>query len=401
MTAIGSITFDLSDGLDSGIALLLIKPPEQELTIKYRDCVLLASPSTPHVVCRFGGARSHEEAYSQGGLLVQEALDVLSMTGRGDLVTREAEDEYFVWWATTNERVFALVTTATFSIKVGSVSPTVKDAQGNVVPPTPVIPRHHIGFRFFRLSQASDDLYDAYRNMYLAFESLLSSRYPKTKGLEINWLRQSLTVASTDLSLAGVVPAGTPDIISHVLSIIYEGARLPLFHAKDGKAYFAPVHNASDREEVVKALTMLTHIVTRMADKWHSARRISGWVNLKIFEEQNRSLFSGASFFLSDNPEFTLQDDLNNESFKNGIRFPAAFSEIFGTNPRHNINGEIHVSSLADRGHLHTLYLINDESPLIGISPDTAVNLNGFDTFQMCVFIRGQNGSSPKYIYPR
>ena len=401
MTAIGSITFDLGDGLDSGIALLLIKPPEQEITIKYRDCVLLASPGTPHVVCRFSRARSHDDAYSQGSLLVQEALDLLSMTGRGDLVTREAEDEYFVWWAATTERALALVTTATFSIKVGPVSVTVKDAQGNVVHPTPVIPRHHIGFRFFRLSQASDDLYDAYRNMYLAFESLLSSRYPKTKGLEIDWLRQSLTAASTDLSLASVVPAGTPDIISHVLRIIYEGARLPLFHAKDGKAYFAPVHNASDREEVVKALTTLTHIVTHMSDKWYSARRIGGWVNLKIFEEQSRSLFSGASFVFSDNPEFTLQDDLNSESVKNGIRFPATFSETFGTDPRHNVKGELYVSSLADRGPLHALYLVNDKSPLIGISPETTVNLNGFDSFQMCVFVRGRNASSPKYIYPR
>lgn len=401
MAAIGSITFDLADCLDSGIALLLTNPPEQEITVKYRDCVLLASPDTPHVVCRFAGARSHEDAYSQGSLLVQEALDVLSMTGRGDLVTREAETDYFVWWATSTERSLALVTTATFSIKLGSFSLTVRDSQGNVVPPTPVIPRHHIGFRFFRLSQASDDLYDAYRNMYLAFESLLSSRYPKTKGLEIDWLRQSLAAASTDLSLASVVPAGTPDTISHVLNVIYEGARLPLFHAKDGRNYFAPVHNTSDRQEVVKALTMLTHIVTRMADTWYAARRISGWVNLKIFEEQNRSLFSDASFVFSDNPKFTLQDDLNSESVRNGIRFPTTFSETFGTDLRPNVKGELHVSSLADRGLLHALYLVNGESPLVGICPDTTVNLDGFDTFQVCVFVRGRNAGLPKYIYPR
>lgn len=401
MTAIGSITFDLGDGLDSGIALLLINPPEQEITFKYRDSVLLASPGTSHVVCRFGGARSHVDAYSKGSLLVQEALDVLSITGRGDLVTREAEDEYFVWWATLTERTIALVTTITLSHKVDPVSITVKDAHGNVVPPPQVIPKHHIGFRFFRLSQASDDLYDAYRNMYLAFESLLSSHYPKTKGTEIDWLRNSLTKASTDLSLTDVVPTGTPDTVSHVLNIIYKDARLPLFHAKDGKAYFAPVHNASDREVVVKALTMLTHIVTRMADAWYSAHRISGWVNLKIFEKQNRSLFSGASFVFSDNPGFTLQDDLDSESIKNGVRFSATFCETYGADPRHNVIGELHVSSLAERGPLQAMYLVNDKSPLIGISPDTTVNLNGFDTFQMRIFIRGRNASQPKYIYPR
>ncbi len=54
-----------------------------------------------------------------------------------------------------------------------------------------------------------------------------------------------------------LVPAGTSNVVSHVLSIIYEGARAPLFHAKDGKAYFAAVHNSSDREEVLRAMTML------------------------------------------------------------------------------------------------------------------------------------------------
>lgn len=198
MAAIGTIAFDLDDGLNSGIALLLIKPPEQEIRVKYRDCLLLASPGTPYVVCRFVGVCSPEGAYNQGSIFLQEALDVLSMTGRGDLVTREAEDEYLIWWTTPAERVLEYVTTFTFPFKIGPVSITSKDAQGNVVQPTPAMPKHHLGFRFFRLSQASDDLYDAYRNMYLAFESLLSSRYPKGKEREIDWLRQSLKTASTD-----------------------------------------------------------------------------------------------------------------------------------------------------------------------------------------------------------
>lgn len=401
MTAIGSIIFDLDDGLDSGIALLLTKPPKQEITVNYRNCVLLASPDTPYVVCRFSGACSHNDTYSLGSLLVQEALDVLSMTGRGDLLTREAEDEYFVWWTTPAERSFALFTTLTFSFDVGPVSLSVTDAQGNIAPPSPVTPIHHIGFRFFRHAQVSDDLFDAYRNMYLAFESLLSSRYPKTRGLEIDWLRQSLTAASTELSLAGIVPTDTTDSIEYVLSIIYTGARLPLFHAKDGRAYFAPVQNASDRDDVIKALTMLTHIVTRMANKWYSARRIGGWVNLEVIEEQNRSQFSDTSFVFSDNPEFTLQDNLNSESIKNGVRFPATFSETFDATNRHNVKGKLHTSALANRGRLHALYLVNDKISLLGLSPDTTVNLNGIDTFHVCVFIRGMNASLTKYIYQR
>ena len=226
-------------------------------------------------------------------------------------------------------------------------------------------------------------------------------RASKTKGLEIDWLRQSLSAASIDLSIASIVPSGIPDVIAQVLDVIYFGARLPLFHAKDGKAYFAPVQSNADREAVVKALTMLTHIVTRMADTWYSARRISSWVNLKIFEEQNRSLFSGTSFVFTDNPNFTLMDNLNSESITNGVRFAAKFSETYGTDQRHNVTGDVRVSSLSKRGPLHALYLVNDESPLIGISPDTTVDLTDFDVFQTRIFIRGRNASAPKYIYSR
>jgi hypothetical protein len=381
--------------------MLLAKPPEVEISVTYGDCHIHAAPSTPHVICRFAGATSHAEAYARGSLMLQEALDVLSMTGRVDLVTRDAEDEHLVWWNSDGRRTIALVSTATFSVKVGPVTLTVHDAQGNPVPPKPIIPKHHLGFRYYRLSQASDDLFDAYRNMYLAFESLLSSRYPKSKGQEIDWLRQSLASAASDLSLSDLAPASAPDPVDDILSIVYNGARLPLFHAKDGKAYFAPIHSAADREAVATALTMLTHIVLRMADKWFSARRISGWVNLKIFEDQNRTLFRDCRFVFSDNPAFTLQDDLSSESISNGKPFNAQFREHFGAEVKHHVFGELPVADVSGRGRLHALFLVNNESPLIGLSPDTTVDLEGFNNFQILLFIRGRNASAPKYLYPR
>lgn len=402
MTAIGTIAFDLTDGLDSGIALLLIKRPKQEVRFKYYDCVLLASPETPFVVCRFKGAHSQVEAYNQGTFLLQEALDVMSMIGSVDLVTHKAKDEYFVWWKTLAAHTLAHVTTITFPVQHGQVNITVKDPQGNVEPPNQRMPKHHIGFRFFRHSQASDDLYDAYRNMYLAFESLLSSRYPKTQRHEIAWFRESLTAALTDgLSLDDLASDGTTETISRILNLIYDEARLPLFHAKDDKAHFAPAHKAGDREKVVEALTALTHIVTRMADIWYSARRFSGWVNPKTFEDLNRTLSSDANFVFSDNPRFALHDDLDSETIKNGVRFPAIFSDYLCADYRPNIIGQLQVSTLEERDSLHALYLVNDARRLIGICPETTVHLHGFDTFQIRLIIRGLDSSAPKYIYPQ
>jgi hypothetical protein len=401
MPTIGTISFTINDGLDSGIALLLTKPPEEKIDFTYGSCQLLASPSTPYVVFRFFGASSLDDAYNNGSLLVQEILDMLSITGHADLAIREAEDEHLVWWTAAGTRSIAFVSTATFAVKIGPITLTVHDAQGNIVPPTPVIPKHNLGFRFYRLSQVSDELYDAYRNMYLAFEYLLSSKFSKGKGFEKDWLYQSLQSASTGLGLPALVPPGTVDPIAHIISVIYENARLPLFHAKDGKAYFAPVQSVNDRELVASALDMLTQIVIRMADIWYSARRISGSVNLKIFEQQDRELFDKAHFIYTDNPNFTLDDDLESESIINGIAFPAMFNEYYGSAYRHNISGTIQISSLNSRKQFHALYLLNDESMLLGVSPDTIIDLTDFDILQVCLFIRARNANVPKYIYSR
>jgi len=295
----------------------------------------------------------------------------------------------------------AQVSTITLSVTLGHATVTVQDANGNVVPSTPVIPKHHIGFRFYRLSQVSDDLYDAYRNMYLAFESILSSQYPKSKGLEINWLRQSLNAAASDLQLSNLIPVGVADPTGYLLAKIYDGARLPLFHAKDGKAYFAPVQSSINRQEVSTSLAILTQIVIRMAGKWFAARRLGGWVNLALLAEQNEKLFAGSWVVFTDNPDFTLQDGLDSESIKNGVPFPGTYSESFGGEKRPNISRQLQVSGLASRGRLHALYIVNDTTPLVGVSPDTTIDFSGLDMFEVHLFLRQRNGSAPKYMYPR
>jgi len=401
MPAIGTLSFTNNDGLDSGIALLLTKPPEEEIDFKYGNSQLLASPNTPYVICRFFGASSFDDAYDKGGLLLQEGLDMLSITGHADLVTREVEEEYLVWWVASGTRSIALASTATFSVKIGSVSLTVRDKQGNIVPPTPIFPKHNKGFRFYRLSQISDDLYDAYRNMYLAFEYLLSSKYPKTQRYEKDWIYQSLTSASADLGLSGLVPAGTADPVDHIFNVIYVNARLPLFHAKHGKAYFVPIQSTNDREVITSALGMLTQIVLRMAEIWFSARRMSGWLNLKIFEQQNRPLFDGSHFVITDNPNFTLQDELEAQSITNGISFPGSFSEYHGAQNRQNVSGTLQISALTSTYQLHTIYVVNEKKILLGASLDAALDLIGFDIFYIYLFIRGRNASAPKDLYSR
>lgn len=401
MPAIGSLEFSFADGFDSGLALLLTKPPAEPVCGAYAACHLLAAPNSPHVVCRFNGAENEAEAIAKGTVLAQEALDMLSVLGRGDLVTRDAQDEYIAWWCASGKYCAAMVATATFTLSVGPVEITVKDAQGNVVPQVRVKPTHHLAFRFYRLAQASDDLYDAYRNMYLAFESLLSSKYPKGRELEITWLRNSLSAAAADIELSSLLPASVADPVSHFLHAVYDGARLPLFHAKDGRAYFAPAQGLADRLAVEQALSLLTQAVLRMADKWHSARRRSSWVNLKLIEGQNRTLFDGSQFYFVDDPSIDMKKEPDPTVLARGVSFPASFSDSYAGQARHNLVGKLDTTLLASRGRLQSVFVGRDGKPLIGFNPDTSLDLVGFHELNVRLFVRGRNAGQPRYMYPR
>src|SRR5664279_4158410 len=79
----------------------------------------------------------------------------------------------------------------------------VRDAQGNIIPPPPRSTFWHESFRYYRLSQTTDDLFDAYRNVYLALESVLSTISPQKVNAatgriaeqEGQWFERALTDA--------------------------------------------------------------------------------------------------------------------------------------------------------------------------------------------------------------
>jgi hypothetical protein len=166
MPSIGTLNFSITDGYESGIALRLVAPLEEEICATYKDCQLLASPNTPFAVCRFSGATSRFDAFSKGKELLQKSLDLESMLGRADLQIEQVEDGQIVWWAAAGGSHLALLSTVTLSAKVGAAELIVRDAQGNIVHQQTPSHVHHLGFRFFRLSQVSNDLYESFRNMY-------------------------------------------------------------------------------------------------------------------------------------------------------------------------------------------------------------------------------------------
>jgi hypothetical protein len=358
---------------DSGLALLVTNPPKEAHRFAHRQANLEISPGLPFVICSFRGAASHLEALEIGGALIQEGLDLLSITGIADLATRNITDEYFVWWKHGGVRTACVVSTTTLSFSVPAIKMTIRTEAGGVSSSRQTPPTYHAAYRFYRLSQTSDDLFDAFRNMYLAFELLLSTRYPKLK-------------------------ENAP--VEIVIQSISTHTRLPLFHAKNGKTYFAPYHSVSDSDAVGTSLMLLTSLVLRMAEKWEQSRRQGGGVFFGWVRESLKTMLTTGQFLLS-NSALVLDDDVNLRNFEHDLPFDAKWHETFSGQKRIHVHGSIDLNLARFEGPLRSIRLISGEEPVALLSLEADFELDGFAQLEVVNFLNLRNVNQPRSFFPR
>jgi len=184
-------------------------------------------------VARTKNEMSYEAVQSGGFSAIQEALDVLSVKGIFSANIEEPAKSNTSVYRKNGATVLAVYSLLDFPMGV-QVEVTSIDASGQKVKPPPLPePVWNESFRYYRLSQCSSDLFDAYRNLFLAFEALLNSicnKKPKEK--ERVWLERALSYVAAKASLAHFTPTGNGDPVSYIVSSQYENVRCKLQHAK-------------------------------------------------------------------------------------------------------------------------------------------------------------------------
>ena len=159
---------------------------------------------------------------------------------------------------------------------------TVRAGGGPV--PTPVV--WHESMRFFRFAQTSSDLFDAFRNLYLALESILNHICPmqlnasgKPAEREGVWTIRALREAELRLqgkfkgiTLSQYLPAGTyPDPPQAVFDELYVDVRTQIFHAKAGRPFLIP-QDQVERHKVVDAIARYAALYSDLAENEFGAR---------------------------------------------------------------------------------------------------------------------------------
>ncbi len=295
----------------NGAVFLLHSGPIQDAEVELDGWTVRVTRGVKAVVA-YGsaGQRSFSGSYDTALIAANNALDYMSARGLCDVQIRDAYDDCLVWWPDgegITVRANVIVTQTVHS----SARFVAFDADGNEIPP--VLPKatQHDAFRFIRMSRTSEYLFDAYRNMFLAFEAVLSDIYPQPKGMrEGEWFKAALRKADGLAPVASLAPSGVASPVEWVYDNIYGDARSGLMHAKQGRAYHLP-QDVRGRKQLQSSLNSMWLYISRLLETHLGVRHMSGGLMPEGFKGLAEAFLSRMSVAVSTDPTpGTSQDEL-------------------------------------------------------------------------------------------
>jgi hypothetical protein len=248
----------------------------------------------------------------------QRALDLEAAHGEFPLSLRRADEQHIFWWRDAGQIMLRIVITRPLLVSsrasVGHVQRYLHSTTG-----TGLLPTWGPGLRFFRLFQLSTDIFDAYRDAFLALEALLDAAIPpESPPSEYKWLKFALTHVppkyGVDLQHYLVGAVG-PDPVTQFLDEQYHASRCALFHAKSTRGAILLPGAADDRRDVSAALQPLVRVVLGLIRGIHGIVFPSGGMVVGGFTDIIRNLRTyGYEIAVLNDPEPTAarrRDDLD------------------------------------------------------------------------------------------
>lgn len=297
MPYIGNIFIAGKDSRDGiykcGIAYELKHKSPVSYTLLLDDGVweVEISSGSKHIVARTQKDLSYELMQNEGFNQIQKTLDILSIKSisittlndpaRSSLGVYKENESYILF-------VYSL-----FDFPMGmKCKVTQLDADGNEIkqeePPEPI---WNESFRFYRLSQNSSDQFEAYRNLFLAFESLLNSIIPKkSREGEGQWLKRALTDINNRVSLSHFAPNDSCDPVKYIINSQYKKIRCKIQHAKFPNAQLP--HSDVNPTDVKHAYSELIRIWKQIAGSYFNVPTGGGVVTYAGFSIMIRNAFS-------------------------------------------------------------------------------------------------------------
>lgn len=230
------------------------------------------------VVVRGISATSYESAVDTAPEFANQGLDIFTLKGRPPLALQDVEDSHVAWWVEGREAVIRFWCSSTTTPSFRAVG-EVRGADGQLKrPDAEITPPWQESMRYYRMSELTDDLFDAFRNVYLALESLLSWHRPRVqingvREKEEVWFKNALKDAgrSLDLRSFSIPSSGNP--VHDIYNELHNQMRNRTFHAKDVRSHTNPNGAKSllplritDRSQVASAKERFTLLYLALAE---------------------------------------------------------------------------------------------------------------------------------------
>jgi hypothetical protein len=278
MASIGGVEVRLDDAaFPGGGAFRVSGAGLGRATVELADGEVVVVDSDIGVAVAFLPAGGRVEAHEAA----QQALDVVAYRGISTAALVRAHDECLRWSHDADGFTIQVVVTHEVGMRFGQTADVTERPRAIKPPDTVWTP----GLRFFRYSQIADDIFDSYRNVFLAFEALLSDRVTGGHRGEGAWLAHALheLTARGEIDLTRYVAVATPDLVDAFLDEQYTALRCATFHGKGSRTVLLP-GSVDDRETVAHALDRLAALVVDLTEKAVGTRRMSGGMGYAGFE---------------------------------------------------------------------------------------------------------------------
>lgn len=186
-----------------------------------------------NIVARSKKPVSADDLLKIGFEHINQCLDIIAVKKMGVFLLLKPELNYTILFINNNRSVLRHYSLIDMPMSM-SCDVEVRDKDGNIKPqPLPAEPLWTWAFRYYRLSQSSQDIFEAYRNLFLSFEALLNAICPiANREREGAWLQRALTQISNEISFNGIVPGNSENFVEYVYEKQYIDTRCKLFHAK-------------------------------------------------------------------------------------------------------------------------------------------------------------------------
>ena len=249
---------------------------------------------------------TRSELFAKGYAVCEKALDIFTAEGFGAHSIIEPHHRRIELIFENDQYSLYIDDIDNLSIDV-DLQVTVVDKNGNKIPTPPVPqPSWESIFRYYRFSQTSNNMYDAYRWMYLVFEILMQTIAPiklRTNGKpseqEKGWIDRALRLADTKYNWSAHVNWIVNDPVGYFLSNQYDNVRCNLFHSKGGK--ILPNDNL-DSQLVYEMLLQLERLCHYLMSRLYPIRKNRGVITDQGFNLITKAGFQDTTAFINNNP---------------------------------------------------------------------------------------------------